>query len=113
MYPDTAACLAIAGAAIDCVSSLPNLGWELTIDRLEQQLQIPQLKLINDFAIIGYDIARLAEEDMKTLQAGKRQANAPQAVIGAGTGLGECFLRRAYGFRCSIGSGIYTARICL
>jgi glucokinase len=86
------ACFAIAGAVMDRASSLPNLGWELTIDRLEQQLQISQVELINDFAAIGYGIPRLTQDDTITLQAGKPLANAPKAVIGAGTGLGECFL---------------------
>jgi glucokinase len=88
----TGACFAIAGAVVDGVSSLPNLGWELSIDRLQQQLQISQIELINDFAAVGYGIARLTDGDVHTLQAGIPQAQAPQAVIGAGTGLGEGLL---------------------
>jgi glucokinase len=86
------ACLAIAGAVVKGKSSLPNLGWELSIDRLQQQLQIPHVELINDFAAVGYGIARLREDDLHTLQGGTPQSNAPKAIIGAGTGLGEGLL---------------------
>jgi glucokinase len=88
----TAACLAIAGAVVDGVSSLPNLGWELSVDRLQAQLQIPQVELINDFAAIGYGISRLTDVDLHTLQVGTPQVKAPKAIIGAGTGLGEGLL---------------------
>jgi glucokinase len=86
------ACFAIAGAVVNGASSLPNLGWELTVDRLQQQLQIPRIELINDFAAVGYGIFRLTAEDLHTLQVGNPQPQAPKAVIGAGTGLGEGFL---------------------
>ena len=87
-----AACLAIAGAVIDRSSYLPNLGWHISADEIQHQLKIPQVELINDFAAIGYGISLLPPQDLHTIQTGQIQQNAPKAVIGAGTGLGECFL---------------------
>ncbi len=87
-----AACLAIAGAVIDRASYLPNLDWHISADELQHQLKIPQVELINDFAAVGYGIALLPPQDLHTIQTGQIHHNAPKAVIGAGTGLGECLL---------------------
>ena len=87
-----AACLAIAGAVIDRASYLPNLDWHISAEELQHQLKIPQVELINDFAAVGYGISLLPQQDLHTIQAGQIRQNAPKAVIGAGTGLGECLL---------------------
>jgi glucokinase len=87
-----AACLAIAGAVIDRASYLPNLDWRITADELERELNIPHVELINDFAAVGYGISQLPPQDLQVIQAGQFIKNAPQAVIGAGTGLGEGLL---------------------
>jgi glucokinase len=87
-----AACLAIAGAVIDRASYLPNLDWHINADELQQELKIPQVELINDFAAVGYGIALLKPQDLHTIQTGQPKAKAPKAVIGAGTGLGEGLL---------------------
>jgi glucokinase len=86
------ACLAIAGAVIDRASYLPNLDWQINAADIERELQIPQVELINDFVAIGYGISLLHPEDLHTLQTGQIDRTAPKAVIGAGTGLGQCFL---------------------
>ena len=86
------ACFAIAGPVANDVSSLTNLSWLLERDRLEQELNISRVSLINDFAAIGYGVLGLEKTDIHTLQDAEPQANAPIAVIGAGTGLGQCFL---------------------
>lgn len=86
------ACFAIAGPVVNNTSKLTNLGWSLTAHRLSQELKIPQISLINDFAAVGYGILGLTESDLQVLQVGKRQPFAPIVVLGAGTGLGEAFL---------------------
>jgi glucokinase len=86
------ACLAIAGAVIDRSSYLPNLSWHLNADRLQQELHISRVELINDFAAVGYGISQLPPDDLYTLQTGQPQQHAPKATIGAGTGLGEGLL---------------------
>jgi glucokinase len=91
------ACFAIAGPVVDDTSQLTNLSWLLNARRLEQDLAIPHIALINDFEAVGYGVLGLEppdSSDLMTLQAGEPRLDAPIAVIGAGTGLGEGFLIR-------------------
>ncbi len=60
---------------------------------ISEELEIPVVRLVNDFLAVGYGILTLDEDkECVTLQQGKKDHNAPIACIGAGTGLGECFL---------------------
>lgn len=86
------ACFAIAGPVVDNTAKLTNLPWCLEGKRLERDLKIAHVGLINDFVAVGYGILGLSPEDLHPLQRGKHHSQAPIAVIGAGTGLGECFL---------------------
>ncbi len=86
------ACFAIAGPVVNNTAKLTNLVWSLDTKRLETELGIASISLINDFAAVGYGVLGLAESDLHTLQTGKPQSGAPIAVIGAGTGLGQGFL---------------------
>ncbi|ABA20557.1 glucokinase [Trichormus variabilis ATCC 29413] len=86
------ACFAIAGPVVNNTAKLTNLVWFLDTERLAQELSIPFISLINDFAAVGYGIFGLSKQDLFTLQAGKHQTEAPIAIIGAGTGLGQGFL---------------------
>lgn len=86
------ACFAIAGPIVNNSVKLTNLVWFLDAERLQQELGIPKISLINDFVAVGYGILGLTESDLHTLQVGKFQPDSPIAVIGAGTGLGQAFL---------------------
>jgi len=86
------ACFAIAGPVINNTCKLTNLSWMLEATRLGRDLNIPHVALINDFAAVGYGILGLQPEDLHTLQVGKPDPQAPIAIIGAGTGLGQGFL---------------------
>lgn len=88
----TAACFAIAGPVVNNTSSLTNLSWALSADRLAKELDLNKVQLINDFEAVGYGVLGLSSEDIYTLQSGVINANAPIAIIGAGTGLGQGFL---------------------
>lgn len=83
------ACFGIAGPVVQNTVKLTNLSWFLAGDKLQQELHIPQVCLINDFAAVGYGVLGLAPEDIYTLQAGEPDRTAPIAVIGAGTGMGQ------------------------
>jgi len=86
------ACFAIAGPVVDNTAKLTNLTWFLEAENLEQELGIDHVSLINDFAAVGYGVLGLSEKDIHTLQTGKINPEAPVAIIGAGTGLGQGFL---------------------
>jgi glucokinase len=89
--PETA-CFAVAGPVVDDTSQLPNLSWTLDARDLEKVLGIAHVSLINDFAAVGYGVLGLTADDLRTLQAGSPRSQAPIAIIGAGTGLGQGFL---------------------
>ncbi|MEH1874746.1 glucokinase [Nostoc sp.] len=86
------ACFAIAGPIVNNTAKLTNLAWFLDTERLEEELGIPHISLINDFAAVGYGISGLQKQDLLTLQVGKPQPETPIGIIGAGTGLGQGFL---------------------
>ena len=86
------ACFGIAGPVVNNTSKLTNLSWILEASRLEQDLQVAKVALINDFVAVGYGVLGLPESDLHTLQPGSPDPNAPIAVIGAGTGLGQGFV---------------------
>jgi len=86
------ACFGVAGPVSGRQASLTNLPWRVDADEIGRQCGIPKVVLINDFEAIGYGIEALDAADIATLQAGRPVAGAPRAVLGAGTGLGVCFL---------------------
>jgi len=85
------ACFAIAGPVVDNCSSLTNLAWSLEGDRLQAELHLQSVELINDFEAVGYGVFGLEAEDLYTLQPGDPHPKAPVAILGAGTGLGQGF----------------------
>ena len=91
------ACFAVAGPIEGRTASLTNLGWHLDIDQLISHLGIANIKLINDFAAIGYGIEHLQPDEIHTLQVGQLIDSAPRGLIGAGTGLGQGYLVPAAG----------------
>lgn len=86
------ACFAIAGPVVNNTCNLTNLNWVLDTYRLQLELGIPKISLLNDFAANSFGILGLKDFDVHTLQAGEEREDSPIAVIGAGTGLGEAFL---------------------
>ena len=88
----TRACFAIAGPVTNNTSKLTNLTWNLEGDRLAQDLGLESTVLINDFEAVGYGVLGLESDDIHVLQPGTVDEQAPVAIIGAGTGLGQGFL---------------------
>lgn len=86
------ACFAIAGPVVNNTCNLTNLNWVLDTQRLEIELDIPKISLLNDFAANSFGILGLKDFEVHTLQEGEAREESPIAVIGAGTGLGEAFL---------------------
>jgi glucokinase len=91
--PETG-CFSIAGPVVNNTCHLTNLSWWLDGERLQRDLALSQVSLINDFVAVGHGIWGLEDSDLQTLQVGDPQPDAPIAIIGAGTGLGEGFVIR-------------------
>lgn len=92
----TAACIAVAGPvrarANGQYVKVTNLPWEVDSATLVREFGLRHVRLVNDFAAIGYAIESLDERDMVTLNAGEPEPHGPRVVIGAGTGLGQAIL---------------------
>lgn len=90
------ACIAVAGPVKDNRVRFTNReGWAIDGNHLATFFKIKSVKLVNDFVACGYGILTLDHDtECVTLQAGEkgRDPKAPIACIGAGTGLGECYL---------------------
>jgi glucokinase len=91
-----AACFAIAGPVRNTPNGqyvkVTNLPWEVDGASLAREFGLPRLRLVNDFAAIGYAIENLRDDELVVLNDGEPDQRGPRAVIGAGTGLGQAIL---------------------
>src|SRR5512139_4117270 len=87
----TAACFGVAGPVTEEVVIATNLPWWIDIQSLRKVLPFEKMEVINDLVANAYGISVLKKEDFEILNPGKiRIGN--QALISAGTGLGEAIL---------------------
>lgn len=82
-----ACCLAVAGPTDGRRARFTNLDWQLDASDLSRRFGLP-VRLVNDFAAVGWGLNALGQADCARLQTGAPQANAPRIALGAGTGLG-------------------------
>jgi glucokinase len=87
-----AACFGIAGPVNGRHARTTNLPWQLNADAMERTLGITNIRFINDFQAIGYGIDMLADNDLVVLNQGDEIRHGNRVIIGAGTGLGHCFM---------------------
>lgn len=89
-----ALCLAVAGPVSDNRVNFTNRQqWLLDANELRLSFNVQRVCFVNDFVANGYGLLTLDEqEECFTLAEGKRDVRRPIARLGAGTGLGECFL---------------------
>ena len=87
-------CLACAGGITNNAVSFTNVGngWSIDGASLSTCLGIEKVKLINDFEAQGYGLLTLGDHEVTQLNKGVKKPGAPIACVGAGTGLGECYL---------------------
>jgi len=95
--PPERACLGIAGPVIEGRISGTNLPWSVSEAELSEALDLPGVRLINDFAAVGYGIPLLRDPDFLVLQTGTPDPAGALGLIGAGTGLGQGFVVRTGG----------------
>ncbi|WP_438969973.1 glucokinase [Methylophaga sp.] len=88
----SSACIAVAGPVNGDTGRVTKLPWRLDASELQEKFQIANVRLCNDFEAVGYGISCLSDNDLITLQTGNNRADAPRAVIGSGTGLGQAIL---------------------
>ncbi|MEB3222010.1 MAG: glucokinase [Candidatus Sericytochromatia bacterium] len=90
--PLAATGLGIAGPVFDRRCQATNLPWTVDARELEAALPLGRVALVNDFKAAALGVLHLQPGEWTELNAGTPEPNAPIAVLGAGTGLGEAFL---------------------
>lgn len=85
-------CIGVAGPVSGHTASVTNLPWQIHSDALIQHFGFHKVRLVNDFQAVGYGLNGLPQSGFLQLQSGQPQPQANQAIIGAGTGLGEAML---------------------
>ncbi len=83
------ACFGVAGPVRAGRSRITNLPWTIDAHALEAGFGWPRVGLLNDLEAIAWGIGALEEQDFCTLNAGQSDTGGHQAVIAAGTGLGQ------------------------
>jgi glucokinase len=86
-----AAGFGVAGPIERGVCKTTNLPWVLDERILAEGLGT-QVSLINDFHAVALGIFELAPDEFAVLQQGEVDREAPAAIVGAGTGLGEAIV---------------------
>ncbi len=88
LHPD-AACFGVPGPVRNGRVETSNLPWVIESARLADELNLKKTVLINDLEANAWGIATLGPEDVVSLNQVKGNPVGNQAVISAGTGLGE------------------------
>jgi len=85
------ACFGVAGPVRDGKSKITNLPWNIDAAHISQTLKIPKVHLLNDLEANAYGLKMLQKGELFLLHEGVHQKG-NQALIAAGTGLGEAGL---------------------
>ena len=88
----TAAGFGVAGPVQNGVCVATNLPWRVDSRSVAATLGLARVAMVNDLEANAYGIAALGPADFEILQPGIPGAHGMQAVIAAGTGLGEAGL---------------------
>jgi len=86
------ACLGVAGPIRNGVAQLSNLSWKVDSHRLADHLGLPGVELVNDLEAQAHGLSMLEDKDLVVLNRGEPARGGNEALISAGTGLGEAGL---------------------
>ncbi|HSX26622.1 MAG TPA: glucokinase [Chlamydiales bacterium] len=108
------ACFGVAGPVMEGVCKATNLPWIVDAAQLSKALQIPSVHLLNDLEANAYGVKVLKPNELYLLQAGNPKQKGNQALIAAGTGLGEAGLfwdgKEHHPFACEGGHADFAPR---
>jgi glucokinase len=86
------ACFGVAGPVRGGKARISNLPWEVDSEKLAELLELDDVILANDLEATAYGIASLEPDDFAILNEGTPDPSGNEALIAAGTGLGEAGL---------------------
>jgi glucokinase len=87
-----AAGFGVAGPVIDHRVKATNLPWIVDRAMLAKQLGTSHVVLLNDLEATAHSLALMAPSELSTLNPGAPSPQSTQALLAAGTGLGEAIL---------------------
>lgn len=90
--PISRACFGIAGPIVHGRCTATNLPWIIETSTFVQELGTKQVFLINDLVANAYGLRTLAPDEFAVLNPGSPDSVGNQALVSAGTGLGEAGL---------------------
>jgi glucokinase len=90
--PIQAAGFGVAGPVIDRRVKATNLPWVVDGAALARQLNTEHVAILNDLEATGYSLSLLQPSEISTLNRGVPLPQSTQALVAAGTGLGEAIL---------------------
>ena len=82
------AVLAVAGPVEGERAVMTNCPWVIDAAELRRVLDVPTVRVINDFEATAWSLAALEPSHVAAVGAGRAIAGAPMVVLGPGTGLG-------------------------
>ncbi len=82
------AAFAVAGPVRSGRTRLTNRGWTIDAAQLAARFSLEHCRVVNDFSAVALGIPALADTDLEQAGGGAREAAAPVAILGPGTGLG-------------------------
>jgi glucokinase len=89
--------LGVAGPVHNGKSVITNTGWTVDRKALQSHLHCQAVYLLNDFEALAWSLPHLSASHLVPLHAGKAVIDAPQVVLGPGTGFGAACLVRHKG----------------
>ena len=82
----------VAGPVVAGRTTITNLPWVMEETQLQEALNLPSVRLLNDLNAIAHAVPFLEPADLHTLNVGQPAPGGAMAVVAPGTGLGEAFL---------------------
>ncbi|MCK6369842.1 MAG: glucokinase, partial [Gammaproteobacteria bacterium] len=86
------AALAVAAPIRSDTVQMINLDWRFSRSRLQRELGVERLHVLNDFAALAWALPSLGSGDLLQVGPGAGAAGYPKVVLGPGTGLGVASL---------------------
>jgi len=90
--PIEAAAFGVAGPVIDQSAEMTNVPWRVDAAEVCGAISCGRVRLLNDLEAMAYSVPVLEPRELRSLQAGTRNAEGNMGLIAAGTGLGESLL---------------------
>ena len=84
--------LGVPGPVDNGRAKATNLPWVIDEKKIQRDLNVATVKLINDLEATAYALTELNPEGSVSLSVAKKEVNGNKAIIAPGSGLGESFL---------------------